>query len=187
MRHNKAGCQNAAQVGRKPCGPVEEEPDGRNEASRKVPRKCNEELLNWVQILRCCLPLLPPEPPRLLTDSVLYHFYFDSLVPDVPQCGVSRLLHPSHADRQKVEVEKVACLLPPPRMLCAHTRPLVGWLFVRLVVHVKVAFILKLNAQNGKGNIYFGADLKVIPAAWRTVSLGVTNVHRRTSTKWKKK
>lgn len=39
MRHNKAGCQNAVQVGRKPSGPVEEEPDGRNEACRKVPGK----------------------------------------------------------------------------------------------------------------------------------------------------
>lgn len=38
-RHNKAGFQNAVQVGRKPSGPVKEEPDGRNEASRKVPGK----------------------------------------------------------------------------------------------------------------------------------------------------
>lgn len=36
MRNIKSGCQNPLQVGRKPCGPVEGESDGRNETFRKL-------------------------------------------------------------------------------------------------------------------------------------------------------
>lgn len=76
MWFNKAGCQNAVQVGRKPRGPVEEGSNGRNEAFSNTPAILRKKL-NPVQKMKIFLLFFIHKPTEPYHDDVLNDFRED--------------------------------------------------------------------------------------------------------------